>query len=68
MAIKRFNTNKIKNNGNRFRSITVKHTNYENNFINTTKDMRWFCYFRLYGPTNTYFDRLCPMNDIQKIK
>jgi len=37
---------------------------YENNFINTTKGMRWFCYFRLYGPTETYFDRSWKMFDI----
>jgi hypothetical protein len=41
---------------------------YENNFINTTKGMRWFCYFRLYGPTKTYFDRSWKMNDIKQVK
>ncbi|PHS06570.1 MAG: hypothetical protein COA78_14175 [Blastopirellula sp.] len=40
---------------------------YENNFINTIEGMRWFCYFRLYGPTTTYFDRSWKMYDIQKI-
>jgi len=38
---------------------------YENNFINTIKGMRWFCYFRLYGPTDTYFDRSWKMYDIK---
>jgi hypothetical protein len=41
---------------------------FENNFINTTKSMRWFCYFRLYGPTKTYFDRSWKMNDIKQVK
>jgi len=41
---------------------------YENNFINTIPGMRWFCYFRLYGPTQTYFDRSWPMHDIQKVE
>lgn len=41
---------------------------YENNFIQTYKGMRWFCYFRLYGPTEAYFDRSWPMNDIKKVK
>ncbi len=40
---------------------------YENNFINTVKDMRWFTYFRLYGPTDTYFDRSWPMHDIKEV-
>jgi hypothetical protein len=41
---------------------------YENNFINTTKGMRWFCYFRLYGPTKAYLDRSWKMNDIKQVK
>ena len=41
---------------------------FESNFVNTTKGMRWFCYFRLYGPTKTYFDRSWKMNDIKKVK
>jgi hypothetical protein len=41
---------------------------YENNFINTIKGMRWFCYFRLYGPTDTYFDRSWKMYDIREVK
>jgi hypothetical protein len=41
---------------------------YENNFINTIKGMRWFCYFRLYGPTDTYFDRSWKMYDIKSSK
>ena len=41
---------------------------FENNFVNTAKGVRWFCYFRLYGPTKTYFDRSWKMNDIKKVK
>ena len=41
---------------------------YERNFVNTYPDMRWFTYFRLYGPTETYFDRSWPMHDIEKVK
>ena len=38
---------------------------YENNFISTNKGERWFSYFRLYGPTTTYFDRSWPMYNIK---
>ncbi|WP_295894080.1 DUF1214 domain-containing protein [uncultured Vibrio sp.] len=41
---------------------------YENNFIKTYEDQRWFTYFRLYGPTDTYFDRSYKMYDIVEIK
>jgi len=41
---------------------------YENNFVRTTKGMRWFTYLRLYGPTKTYFDRSWKMNDIELVK
>lgn len=40
---------------------------YENNFINTYEGVRWFTYFRLYGPTDTYFDRSWKMYDIERI-
>jgi hypothetical protein len=32
------------------------------------KGMRWFTYFRLYGPTKAYFDRSWKMNDIKQVK
>jgi hypothetical protein len=38
---------------------------YENNFVKTYTGVRWFTYFRLYGPTETYFDRSWPMDDIK---
>ena len=28
----------------------------------------WFTCFRLYAPTETYFDRSWPMNDIQRVE
>lgn len=40
---------------------------YENNFVQTYAGMRWFAYFRLYGPTTTYFDRSWPMYDITRL-
>jgi hypothetical protein len=40
----------------------------ESNWIKTNKDENWFAYFRLYGPTEKYFDRSWPMNDIKKVK
>ena len=41
---------------------------FENNFIKTTEGMRWFTYFRLYGPTEAYLDKSWPMNDIVEVK
>jgi hypothetical protein len=40
----------------------------ESNWIKTNKDENWFAYFRLYGPTEKYFDRSWKMNDIKKVK
>jgi len=36
------------------------------NHIKTNRDVLWFVYFRLYGPTEAYFDRSWKMNDIKK--
>ena len=38
------------------------------NWIKTNKGEYWFSYFRLYAPTETYFDRSWPMNDIEKVE
>ena len=38
------------------------------NWIKTNKDENWFVWFRLYAPTEKYFDRSWPMNDIKKVK
>ncbi len=40
----------------------------ESNWIKTNKGKNWFAYFRLYGPTEKYFDKSWPINDIKKVK
>jgi hypothetical protein len=40
----------------------------ESNWIKTNKDENWFVWFRLYAPTEKYFDRSWPMNDIKEVK
>ena len=40
----------------------------ETNWVKTNPDEYWFAYFRLYAPTETYFDRSWPMYDIEEIK
>jgi hypothetical protein len=40
----------------------------ESNWIRTNKDENWFAYFRLYAPTEKYFDKSWPLNDIKKMK
>ena len=41
---------------------------YENNWVQTVPDEYWFTYFRLYAPTEAYFDRSWPMYDIELVK
>jgi hypothetical protein len=38
----------------------------ENNWVQTVPGKFWFPYFRLYAPTQAYFDRSWPMPDIEK--
>ena len=38
------------------------------NWIKTLPGKGWFAYFRLYGPTQAYFDRSWELNDIEQIK
>ncbi len=38
------------------------------NWIKTNPESYWFTYFRLYAPTESYFDRSWPMYDIEEIK
>ena len=40
----------------------------ESNWIKTNPGSYWFTYFRLYAPTESYFDRSWPMHDIEKIE
>jgi hypothetical protein len=45
-----------------------KYADSEPNWLKTNKGENWFAYFRLYAPTEKYFDRAWPINDIQKVK
>jgi hypothetical protein len=40
----------------------------ENNWVKTIPGRGWFTYFRLYGPTQGFFDRAWTLNDIEKVK
>jgi hypothetical protein len=40
----------------------------EKNWVPTVPGKAWFCYFRLYGPLQAYFDKAWPLPDIEKIK
>lgn len=37
------------------------------NWIKTTPGKGWFTYFRLYGPTQAYFDKSWVLPDIQRM-
>ncbi len=41
-------------------------TGKESNWVQTVPDKFWFPYFRLYAPTQAYFDRSWPLPDIVK--
>jgi hypothetical protein len=38
------------------------------NFIQTNPEQGWFAYFRLYGPTEAYFDKSSQLNDIEELR
>ncbi|MCW2268909.1 DUF1254 domain-containing protein [Pseudomonas sp. JUb96] len=40
----------------------------ENNWVQTVPGKHWFSYFRLYAPTQAYFDKSWKLNDIQLAK
>lgn len=40
---------------------------FENNWVQTVPGKQWFGYFRLYGPTEAYFDKSWKLDDIQQI-
>ena len=40
----------------------------EKNWIKTLPNKGWFTYFRLYGPTQPYFDKTWVLPDIEKVK
>lgn len=37
---------------------------FENNWVQTLPGKHWFSYFRLYAPTEAYFDKTWKMDDI----
>jgi hypothetical protein len=37
------------------------------NFVQTVAGKGWFTYFRLYGPTQPYFDRSWVLPDIERV-
>jgi hypothetical protein len=41
---------------------------FESNWISTVAGKSWFAYFRLYEPTETYFDKSWPLGDFEKVK
>jgi hypothetical protein len=41
---------------------------FESNWIPTVEGKSWFAYFRLYEPTETYFDQSWPLGDFERIK
>jgi len=40
----------------------------EHNWIKTVPNRGWFTYFRLYGPTQPYFDKTWQLPDIAEVK
>lgn len=40
----------------------------EDNWVQTVPGKKWFSYFRLYGPTEAYFDKSWKLNDIEPLK
>ena len=41
---------------------------FEANWIPTVSGKSWFAYFRLYEPTESYFDKSWPLGDFEKSK
>jgi hypothetical protein len=40
----------------------------KSNWLKTNPDEYWVAYFRLYAPTEAYFDRSWPLYDIEKTR
>jgi hypothetical protein len=40
----------------------------KSNWIQTLPGKGWFSYFRLYGPTQAYFDRSWVLPDIERVR
>jgi hypothetical protein len=43
-------------------------TGFEANWIPTVAGRSWFAYFRLYEPTESYFDKSWPLGDFERIE
>lgn len=41
---------------------------YENNWVQTNKGEGFFMYFRLYGPTESYYDKSWKLPDVKRVK
>jgi hypothetical protein len=44
------------------------HTGIKKNWIPTIPGKGWFTYFRLYAPTEPYFDRSWKLADIERVE
>ena len=40
---------------------------FEENWIPTVPGRSWFAYFRVFGPTQPYFDRSWPLGDFERV-
>ncbi|MCY1409885.1 hypothetical protein D9M71_252440 [compost metagenome] len=40
----------------------------ESNWVQTVPGKQWFSYFRLYGPTEAYFDKSWKLADITQVQ
>ena len=43
-------------------------TGFENNWVQTLPGKHWFSYFRLYAPTEAYFDKSWKLDDITAVE
>jgi hypothetical protein len=41
---------------------------FEDNWVPSVSGQAWFCYFRLYGPTEAHFDRTWTLPDFEEVK
>lgn len=41
---------------------------FENNWVQTGPGKHWFSYFRLYAPTEAYFDKSWKLDDITAVE
>jgi hypothetical protein len=41
---------------------------FENNWVQTVPGKHWFIYFRLYAPTEAYFDKSWKLDDITVVQ